>query len=198
MDQTLNSEKYVSGSTIEHLVEVAILAAGEHATAKEKEKREKQKKSFEAKLTAAEHDLETAHTTLEERTAQIGKLAEAVRLSDSSMIASLSERASGHFRIFRVVVQLATAIVVVAPLVTAIVAYSKGMTTSAAIALAALVFILGLLAVKDRPGAYLTKKIQSLLNKRLYQQLHSLGRGDLANSIDILWKDGTAEWHYIE
>ncbi|BBC70916.1 hypothetical protein AEB_P0048 [Altererythrobacter sp. B11] len=90
MDATLNNERYVSGATIEQLVEAAVDAAGEEVAAKEKARRIKEHEQFKRQLAEVEQKLEAEQLRAEKTEQSAACIAEEKASNDIATLDALA------------------------------------------------------------------------------------------------------------
>jgi hypothetical protein len=116
MDVTLNNERYVSGATIEQLVEAAIEAAGEEVAAKEKARRIKDREKFERQLAEYDEQLQAERARAELTENSVARLSEEKTANDTAALDALVERGSERFGTLRTCVRGASLFVALIPL----------------------------------------------------------------------------------
>lgn len=104
----------------------------------------------------------------------------------------VEEQANAKFSRQRNVIRAASVLVAIAPLATIVLLFAIGSVGYLALTIAALTSLLAAAAAMDRPGAWLSRMIQGRIGHALEQQLRGVGLYDLAERLDIEWKDGVA------
>jgi hypothetical protein len=192
MDAALNNEKYVSGDNIEQLVEAAIQAAGEEVGKKERSKRIKEKEELTKKLTSFEEALEVERETSARQRDSIERLAESEKARDQETVEGLCQKANQQFRSIKAIVRALSALVVLPPMILAYQAFSQGASGALMLILALLALVLAFATAMDRPGAWLSKLIRNFLERSVKTKLADISRQDLANRLQMTWKDGVS------
>ncbi|WP_157083132.1 hypothetical protein [Novosphingobium lentum] len=192
MDVTLNNEKYVSGDTVEQLVEAAVEAAGAEVGVKARALRARDQQKFRAELAEAEKKIETEQArALEDR--QLAERERAAREeADESMLEAVGTNASRRFKVIRFSVRMASVAVAVLPLGGIALALWNGVLGPIGVAVGCIPVCLAAATAMDRPGAWLSQIISGKLEESAVTQLRNVGRHDLASLIQITWKDGIA------
>jgi hypothetical protein len=202
MDQTLNSEKYVSGENIELLVEAAVEAAGREVAAKERERRIKDTSKLKQKVTEVEEELAAEREARTSETQQLtGSLATAeaslleARERDESMLDALVQGATSSTQSWRRKIRVVYLVAALFPLAAFVQSYLRnGVSIWWGLAAAAIV-LLGLGVAMDRPGAWLTKLIQGRQLLACERQLRSVSRHDLAEKVSLEWRAEQLTWY---
>lgn len=199
MDLSLNNEKYVSGDSIGQLVEAAIQAAGEEVGAKAKAQRARDHARFKQDLAEADAKIEAEKARADElikqaeEHAQKATAAEAAKATaDSSIFEAMESRATRTFASLRTMVRLAGIVVALVPLGALAFSWWNNQLSVWMGIIGVVAAGLAAAAAMDRPGAWLSRLIQSFLTRRMDKQLRAIGRHDLAESVTLHWKDGVA------
>lgn len=194
MDATLSDEKYVSGDTIEQLVEAAVDAAGREASSKERELRLRERTKLNAKLAEVETQLESVKSLSEDHIQALESIRSDKAKKDSDMIEALVEKALSRFALWRTFVISAALFVALVPLAVTIFSYMTGLISIYYVAFSAVAAFLTMAAAMDRPGAWLSKLMYARLEKGITKTLREVARDDLAEHLTVRWHNGTASW----
>jgi hypothetical protein len=194
MNVTLNNEKYVSGDTIEALVEAAVQAAGEEIAAKERGKRLKAHQEFSQKFAEYEELLSYEQKRAQENQIAVDSLTnlESGRIQD--MINGLVDQSNKRFSRLRFAIRIISIFIAVAPLATVLSMYTAGSENTNNLIGSLIIAFLAGSAAMDRPGAWLSKSIQRYLDSIVRQRLIDISRVDLSNRLNLSWKDGVSLW----
>lgn len=192
MDITLNNDRYVSGDTVGQLVEAAVEAAGAEVSAKARAQRARDHERFKKELAENEKKLETEQQRADESERMVRELAERRASTDTSMLEAAGTYASGRFTKLRFWIRSASVFIAFAPLTAVAIAMYYREAGLPGLAIALVSCALGACAAMDRPGAWLSRLIQSNIEKSGERRLREMGRHDLAEHFQLTWKDGIA------
>lgn len=194
MDATLNNERYVSGVTVEQLVEAAVEAAGEEAAAKEKARRLREREKFERRLAESEEILRAERDRADQTALAVAQLRVNKSESDAVILRALTEKASVYFHQIKCSVRFLTIVMAAIPLVAiGNLAYHNALTLGHA-AIGLIAFVLAAASAMDRPGAWLSKLIRHNLEGYVFRQLHRIARYDLANHLSLSRENDIMMW----
>ncbi len=194
MDVALNNEKYVSGETIDQLVEAAVEAAGKEVAEKERAKRKSDEMRYRNQIASAEAQAAEAGKNHVNDLKEIERLTRDRERIDSDFLLGLMTDTENHCRRLTMVIRIAAIIIAIAPLILSVITYSYFDGRIAWILWSLLVSALGAASAMDRPGAWLTKLIHNQYRQALDSRLRRLGRHDLAELGELAWVNGSAVW----
>jgi hypothetical protein len=199
MDLSLNNENYVSGETIDQLLEAAIEAAGEEVGAKAKVLRAKDKAKFERELAEA-----TAKTAAETQRAddfvrkvqeQARKVAESESnriAADEAILEAMEASSTARFVRFRNMIRSFSLVAAMIPIGYLIDSLWNGEFNIIKIVGGLLTAGLAFATAMDKPGSWLSHFVQSRIASGVERQLRSIGRYDLAETAHVEWDSGVA------
>ncbi len=195
MDVTLNNETYVSGATIEQLVEAAVTAAGEEVAAKEKALRAKDREKFGRQLAEVEEKLENERARAQRKEESAAHLSQEKAAADIATLDALAERAGERFVMIQWFVRLVTVALALIPLYrlgsSALAGQLDWWSTGIGVVAVALAFA----SAMDIPGSWLSGLIHRYLEGWMIGRLHEVARHDIANSVSFSWAEGQMSWH---
>jgi hypothetical protein len=192
MDIALNNERYVTGNTIDQLLEAAVEAAGSEVAAKARAQRAKDHEKFQHDLTAAAKQIEAERERAEQLEEQARAGLERWTTTEKGMLERIGERATARFRFVRATVRSLSVFVAIAPLITVLILAWTGAAGMVAAGIAAVPALLGAAAAMDRPGAWLSRLIQRWIEHVNEGRLRKVGHYDLADNLKLTWSDGVA------
>jgi hypothetical protein len=196
MDATLNNEKYVTGDNVELLVEAAVEAAGREVAKKERDRRIKDTSKLKGHVRDVQGALEAEKVARQsEREALLGQVSEAqrelneARRRDDEMIAKVASDTSAQLIRCKGLLRTIYLLLGAVPLIGFLLSLKKDDPNWLYGALVLLVVLFGIPVAMDRPGAWLSNVIKSVLRDRVDGKLRNLGRYDLAESVNWRWTE---------
>jgi hypothetical protein len=201
MDATLNNEKYVTGDNVELLVEAAVEAAGREVAKKERDRRVKDTSRLKGQVRDVEGALEAEKLARQsEREALLGQVSETqrelneARRRDDEMIAKVASDTSAQLIWWKRLLRLAYVLLGLIPLLGFALSLKTDEPNWLYGALVLLAVLFGFPVAMDRPGAWLSNLIKSVLRGRVDSKLRDLGRYDLAESVNWRWTEDQLVW----